>query len=77
MKKYTTAEKNIMKQQLKDFLISGNYQHQFTLITDNSINTLKSDELVHIYEKIIAKIIDTPSNKESTKIILRPICPIT
>lgn len=77
MKKYTTTEKNEMKQEIKGCLINGNYQHQFVLLTDNSINSLKFNVLICVYVRIVEKIMNTPSKREKSRTILRPACPIS
>ncbi len=76
MKRANTSEKNLMKQQIKDCLINGNYQHEFAKLTNNSINTLKLNDLVCVYKLIITKIMETTSETTNTRTIVRPICPI-
>ncbi len=77
MKSINVILREEMKKEIKEFLITGNYQHTFAILSDNSINTLKSIDLTQIYQILIKGISATPSINSKKETIIRPNCPIT
>lgn len=77
MKINTNAELQEKREEIRKFLIENNYQHEFALLTQNAISTLKPIDLNMIYRVLFQSILDSWIQKTSINILERPVCPIT
>lgn len=59
MKINTNAELQEKREEIRKFLIENNYQHEFALLTQNAVSTLKPIDLNMIYRILIQSILDS------------------
>lgn len=77
MKSISVTQREEMKKEIKEFLIAGNYQHKYAKLSDNSMSTLRWNDLTQVYQILINNIIQARSNEDNIEWIRRPPCPIT